>query len=87
MGGDRPSSFHGHLGSAYKAHSSGSLLAAVLARNRGQSARHAGPALGSLFLFPGPGPRLEGPGEAGLRGTPACARAQERSRPPGFIPA
>lgn len=85
--GVRPSSFHGHSGSTCKVHSSGSLLAAVLARSRGQSARRAGPALGSLFLFPGPSPRLEGPVEAGLRGAPTCARAQKRSRPPGLIPA
>lgn len=58
--GVRPSSFHGHSGSACKVHSSGRLLAAVLARSRGQSARRAGPALGSLFLFPGPSPRLGG---------------------------
>lgn len=68
--GVRPSSFLGHSGSACKAHSSGSLLAAVLARSQGQSARRAGPALGSLFLFPSPSLRLEGPAEAGLRGHP-----------------
>lgn len=56
--GVRPSSFHGHSGSACKAHSSGSplaaLLAAVLSRSQGQRARRAGSALGSLFLFPTP---------------------------------
>lgn len=37
-----------------RVHSRGSLLAAVLARSRGQSAQRA--ILGSLFLFPGPSP-------------------------------
>lgn len=58
--GVRPSSFHSHSGSSFKAPASGSLLAAVLARSRGQSARRAGPSLGSLFLFPSPSPRSGG---------------------------
>lgn len=83
--GVRPSSFHSHSGCTDKAHSSGSLLAAVLARSWGQSARHAGPALGSLFLFPGPIPRL-GASRSWVGRTPTDARAQKRSRSPGLIP-
>jgi hypothetical protein len=52
-GGSSPPSFHGHLGSAYKAQWSGSLLAALLARSRGQSALLAQPrAASSSFQAP-----------------------------------
>lgn len=87
--GIRPSSFRGRSGSARKALSSGSLLAALLARSRGQSARRADPIPGSLCLFPGPNARLGGQ-PAGAEwggGASTCAEAQKRSRPPGLIPA
>lgn len=84
----RPSSFHGHSGSACKAHVSGSLLAAVLARSWGQSARRASPALGKPLPLSKPQPKTAGPVGAGLgEGAPTCARAHKRSRPPGLIPA
>lgn len=60
VGGIRPSSFHGGPGSACKANTSGSLLAALLARSWGQSALQAGLAPSSLFLFPGPSSKLGG---------------------------
>lgn len=87
--GIRPSSFRGHSGSAHKVLSSGSLLTALLARSRGQSARRADPIPGSLCLFPGPNARLGGqPAEAEWGGgASTCAEAQKRSRPPGLIPA
>lgn len=60
VGGRKPSSLHGGPGSACKAHLSGSLLAAMLARGWGQSAPQAGPAPSSLFLFPGPSSKTRG---------------------------
>lgn len=68
--GGRPSSFHGHSGSACKALASGSLLAAVLARSRGQSARRAGPALGKPLPLSKPQPKTGGLAGAGLGGHP-----------------
>ena len=68
--GGRPSSFHGHSGSACKALASGSLLAAVLARSRGQSARRAGPALGKPLPPSKPQPKIGGLAGAGLGGHP-----------------
>lgn len=78
--GVRPSSFHGCSGSACKAHSSGSLLAAVLARNWGQSAQRAGPAPGSLFLFPGPSPRLGQQQELGWVGVTHLCQGPEKGQ-------
>ena len=68
--GGRPSSFHGHSGSACKALASGSLLAAVLARSRGQSARRAGQALGKPLPLSKPQTKTGGLVGAGLGGHP-----------------
>lgn len=53
------------LGECPQVQSSGSLLAALLARSWGQSAQRADPALGSLFLFSRPQPKTRRPAGAG----------------------
>lgn len=90
VGGVRPAPSTAALGvPARHTRVSGSLLAAALARSRGQSAWRAGPAWGSLFLFPGPSSRLKSRDSGSWVGwgAPNCARAQKRSRPPSLIPA